>query len=64
MQIRLTFAIFYEKNSSQPQYEKKEKKRKKTMQRREVCIQKLELLNKILCAVLKIWKNKNATFHH
>jgi hypothetical protein len=27
----------------------------------EICVQKLELLNKILCTVKKIWKKKNAT---
>jgi hypothetical protein len=59
VQIRLTFAIFYEKNSPKLQYEKNEKKDFKG----EICIQKLELLNKILCTVLKIWKNKNATLH-
>jgi hypothetical protein len=39
------------------------KKKKKKHCKGEICIQKLELLNKMLCTVKKYGKTKNATFH-
>ncbi len=58
----IKFCYFYEKKSSKLPYEKMKKKKKKNC-KGEICIQKLELLNKMLCTVKKYGKTKNATFH-